>query len=74
MYEEEERGDDDDELEDIMEEPIEEESEDSDFAEIITSTNTGVFFTYNEKEHLKKTIISYFELITKLTVKILILY
>lgn len=34
---------------------------DSDFAEIITSTNTGVFFTYNEKEHLKKTIISYFE-------------
>jgi hypothetical protein len=35
---------------------------DSDFAEIITSTNTGVFFTYNEKERLKKTIISYFEL------------
>ncbi len=34
---------------------------DSDFAEIITSTNTGVFFTYNEKESLKKTIISYFE-------------
>jgi len=35
---------------------------DSDFAEIITSTNTGIFFTYNEKERLKKTIISYFEL------------
>jgi hypothetical protein len=35
---------------------------DSDFAEIITSTNTGVFFTYSEKEHLKKTILSYFEL------------
>lgn len=35
---------------------------DSDFAEIITSTNTGVFFTYNEKERLKKTIVSYFEL------------
>jgi hypothetical protein len=35
---------------------------DSDFAEIITSTNTGVFFTYNEKERLKMTIISYFEL------------
>ena len=35
---------------------------DSDFAEIITSTNTGVFFTYDEKERLKKTIISYFEL------------
>jgi len=33
MYDEDERGDDDDELEDIMEEPIEEESEDSDFAE-----------------------------------------
>jgi len=35
---------------------------DSDFAEIITSTNTGVFFTYNEKERLKKTIFSNFEL------------
>lgn len=35
---------------------------DSDFAEIITSTNTGVFFTYEEKEKLKKTISSYFEL------------
>ena len=35
---------------------------DSDFSEIITSTNTGVFFTYNEKERLKKTILSYFEL------------
>ncbi len=35
---------------------------DSDFAEIITSTNTGTFFTYNEKERLKKTILSNFEL------------
>lgn len=35
---------------------------DSDFSEIITSTNTGVFFTYSEKERLKKTILSYFEL------------
>jgi hypothetical protein len=35
---------------------------DSDFAEIITSTNTGIFFTYDEKEHLKKTILQYFEL------------
>jgi Glycosyltransferase Family 4 len=35
---------------------------DSDFAEIITTTNTGVFFTYNEKVRLKKTIITYFEL------------
>ena len=36
--------------------------ENSDFAEIITSTNTGVFFTYDELEQLKKTILSYFEL------------
>jgi hypothetical protein len=35
---------------------------DSDFAEIITSTNTGVFFTYSEKDRLKKTILYYFEL------------
>jgi hypothetical protein len=35
---------------------------DSDFAEIITSTNTGTFFTYNEKERLKKTILTNFEL------------
>ncbi len=35
---------------------------DSDFAEIITSTNTGVFFTYSEKERLKNTISAYFEL------------
>ena len=35
---------------------------DSDFAEIITTTNTGVFFTYSEKDRLKKTILSYFEL------------
>jgi len=34
----------------------------SDFAEIITSTNAGVFFTYNEKERLKKTILTNFEL------------
>jgi len=35
---------------------------DSDFAEIITTTNTGVFFTYDEKDRLKKTILSYFNL------------
>jgi galactitol-specific phosphotransferase system IIB component len=35
---------------------------DSDFAEIITTTNTGVFFTYDEKEKLKKTITTYFDL------------
>jgi hypothetical protein len=35
---------------------------DSDFAEIITSTNTGAFFTYDEKERLKSEIFAYFEL------------
>ena len=35
---------------------------DSDFAEIITQTNTGIFFTYDEKEKLKELILSYFEL------------
>lgn len=35
---------------------------DSDFAEIIASTNTGVFFTYDEKDKLKQTILHYFEL------------
>jgi len=35
---------------------------DSDFAEIITSTNTGSFFRYSEKERLKSTLLSYFEL------------
>lgn len=34
---------------------------DSDFAEMITSTNTGNFFMYNEKERLKATILSHFE-------------
>jgi glycosyltransferase involved in cell wall biosynthesis len=32
----------------------------SDFAEIITETNTGVFFEYSEKEKLKNTILSYY--------------
>jgi glycosyltransferase involved in cell wall biosynthesis len=35
---------------------------DSDFAEIITSTNTGFFFTYDEKERLKKTTTIYFDM------------
>jgi hypothetical protein len=35
---------------------------DSDFAEIITSTNTGVFFEYNQKEQLKATILNYYDL------------
>lgn len=33
---------------------------DSDFAEIITNTNTGVFFEYHEKEKLKKVILDYY--------------
>ncbi|MFZ4670733.1 MAG: glycosyltransferase family 4 protein [Flavobacterium sp.] len=33
----------------------------SDFAEIITSTNTGVFFTYNEKEKLKALLLEYYQ-------------
>jgi galactitol-specific phosphotransferase system IIB component len=36
--------------------------EGSDFAEIITSTNTGVFFTYNEKEKLKALLLTYYKL------------
>lgn len=35
--------------------------EGSDFAEIITQTNTGVFFTYDEKEKLKAKILEYYE-------------
>jgi glycosyltransferase involved in cell wall biosynthesis len=34
--------------------------EDADFAEIITSTNTGVFFTYDKKERLKALLLEYF--------------
>jgi galactitol-specific phosphotransferase system IIB component len=33
---------------------------DSDFAEIITNTNTGVFFEYSEKVQLKRTILDYY--------------
>ncbi len=35
--------------------------QDSDFAELIVSTNTGSFFTYSEKERLKETLLSHFE-------------
>ena len=38
---------------------------DSDFAEIINSTNTGAFFTYDQKEELKKNIFNYFQLYLK---------
>ncbi len=34
---------------------------DSDFASILKETNTGVFFTYNEKEKLKALILSHYE-------------
>ena len=35
--------------------------EGSDFAEIITATNTGVFFTYNEKGKLKALLLNYYQ-------------
>ena len=35
--------------------------EGSDFAEIITTTNTGVFFTYDEKEKLKALLLKYYQ-------------
>lgn len=35
--------------------------EGSDFAEIITATNTGVFFTYDEKEKLKTLLLKYYQ-------------
>jgi glycosyltransferase involved in cell wall biosynthesis len=34
---------------------------DSDFAEIIASTNTGVFYTYDEKEKLKALLLKYYQ-------------
>lgn len=34
---------------------------DSDFAEIITTTNTGVFFTYDEKEKLKALLLKFYQ-------------
>ncbi|CAH0335252.1 hypothetical protein FVB9288_00886 [Flavobacterium sp. CECT 9288] len=35
--------------------------EDSDFAEIITNTNTGVFFDYSEKMKLKRVILEFYD-------------
>jgi hypothetical protein len=35
--------------------------EDSDVQDIITNTNTGVYFNYRQKEKLKAQIVSYFE-------------
>lgn len=34
---------------------------DSDFAELIISTNTGTFYTYNDKDRLKADLLSHFE-------------
>ena len=35
--------------------------EDSDVQQIITKTNTGVYFNYHQKERLKNQILSYFD-------------
>ncbi len=43
---------------------------DSDFAEIITSTNTGVFFTYDEKEKLKSVLLNYYGLFKNNNLKV----
>ena len=43
---------------------------DSDFAEIIQSTNTGVFFTYDEKEALKSLIASHYNLFLQQNLKV----
>lgn len=37
----------------------------SDFAEIISDTNTGVFFDYDEKDNLKKVFLDYFDKFSK---------
>ncbi|MGL2963356.1 glycosyltransferase family 4 protein [Flavobacterium sp. RSB2_4_14] len=44
--------------------------EGSDFAEIITSTNTGVFFLYNEKERLKELLLKYYSLYKSQNLKV----
>jgi glycosyltransferase involved in cell wall biosynthesis len=44
--------------------------EGSDFAEIITATNTGVFFTYDKKEELKAVLLNYYELYQKNNLKV----
>ena len=43
---------------------------DSDFAEIITTTNTGVFFTYNEKVKLKALLLEYYNLFINQNLKV----
>lgn len=44
--------------------------EGSDFAEIITTTNTGVFSTYDEKEKLKTVLLNYYELFQNKNLKV----
>ncbi|WP_396158190.1 glycosyltransferase family 4 protein [Flavobacterium sp.] len=44
--------------------------EGSDFAEIITVTNTGVFFTYDEKEKLKALLLEYYNLYSVQNLKV----
>ena len=43
---------------------------DSDFAEIITTTNTGVFFPYHEKERLKALLLEYYHLFKNQNLKV----
>lgn len=43
---------------------------DSDFAEIITTTNTGVFFEYDKKEKLKATILNFYHLYKEHNLKV----
>lgn len=44
--------------------------EGSDFAEIITSTNTGVFFLYDELEQLKELLLKYYNLYKENNLKV----
>ena len=44
--------------------------EGSDFAEIITSTNTGVFFLYDELEQLKELLLNYYNLYKEQNLKV----
>jgi hypothetical protein len=44
--------------------------EGSDFAEIITSTNTGVFFLYDELEPLKELLLKYYNLYKEQNLKV----
>jgi glycosyltransferase involved in cell wall biosynthesis len=44
--------------------------EGSDFAEIITSTNTGVFFLYDELEQLKELLLKYYNLYREQNLKV----